>query len=321
MKPIAKSPIKMAAGAPLLAAAGWIGYSALFVDHDVPLPAAIDAESNELFGRAGRLGYYVAGSGRPALLIHSVNAAASAFEMRPIFDALRTTQRVYALDLPGFGRSDRSKRNYTPALFADAVHDMIDQLEAQCGTEPIDLVALSLGAEFAAIAALRVPQRIRSLALISPTGLAPWRTLRQRTALESALSLPLWSQAAYDLLVSEPSIRYFLRRVWGSDAVDDALVQYGYRTSHQRGARHAPFAFLAGRLFTQGIDHTYRTLACPIWIAHGTRGEFALSSEQLQPVPANWRVQAFDGGAMPQFEHAVEFSAAYRAFLKDVSDE
>ncbi len=70
-----------------------------------------------------RLSYYVAGNGPPLLLVHSINAAASAYEVRPIFERMVATNRVYAVDLPGFGFSDRSKREYTPRLYTDAIHE------------------------------------------------------------------------------------------------------------------------------------------------------------------------------------------------------
>jgi pimeloyl-ACP methyl ester carboxylesterase len=74
------------------------------------LPAALNGERRESFGRAGRVSFYVAGQGAPLLLVHSINAAGSAYEVKPIFDALVGGRRVYAADLPGFGFSDRSKR-------------------------------------------------------------------------------------------------------------------------------------------------------------------------------------------------------------------
>lgn len=61
---------------------GWGTYSALGIDHAVSLPPAIDAERREFrSATAGRVSYYVAneGAGRPLVLVHSVNAAASAY--------------------------------------------------------------------------------------------------------------------------------------------------------------------------------------------------------------------------------------------------
>ena len=48
--------------------------------------------------------------GPPLLLVHSVNAAASAAEVRPLHEHYRATRTVLSLDLPGYGFSDRSDR-------------------------------------------------------------------------------------------------------------------------------------------------------------------------------------------------------------------
>ena len=72
---------------------------------NISLPVAVSAERLEVNERAGRLSYYVAGGGPPALVLHSINAAGSAYEVKPIFEVLSTTHRVYAPDLPGFGHS------------------------------------------------------------------------------------------------------------------------------------------------------------------------------------------------------------------------
>ena len=66
------------------------------------LPAALDADRREIDGRSGRLSLYVAGEGPPLLLLHSINAAGSAYEVRPAFEHARPTHRVYAPDLPGY---------------------------------------------------------------------------------------------------------------------------------------------------------------------------------------------------------------------------
>ncbi|MFN8539274.1 MAG: hypothetical protein U0232_17585 [Thermomicrobiales bacterium] len=71
------------------------------------------------------MSYYVAreAAGRPLVLLHSVNAAASAYEMWPLFEAYRKQRPVYALDFLGI--PERGERAYTPAPFAAAVEDLL----------------------------------------------------------------------------------------------------------------------------------------------------------------------------------------------------
>jgi len=300
---------------------------ALRVTDHLPLPPALPGERRETDGRAGRLGYYVAGAGEgvPLLLIHSVNACASAYEMRPIFERERDRRRrVYAVDLPGFGFSDRSPRDYRARLYVDAVHDMLDVIAADCGPEPVDAAALSLGCEFLARATTERPEALRSLALITPTGFSrgaerrrgPQGATREVTGLHRLLTFPLWSRALYDLLVSRRSIRFFLRKTFGSERIDEGLADYDYLTAHQPGARHAPYAFVSGRLFSADIRDVYERLELPVWLAHATRGDFKdFSGADWVHARPNWTVQAFDSGALPHFEQPDAFFAGYDACL------
>jgi pimeloyl-ACP methyl ester carboxylesterase len=104
------------------------------------------------------------------LLVHSVNAAGSAAEMAPLFDHYRKSRSVYALDLPGFGHSDRTDRRYMPRLMTDAILACLERIGSLHGGVAADVLALSLSGEYAVRAQLEHPHRVRKLALISPTG-------------------------------------------------------------------------------------------------------------------------------------------------------
>lgn len=85
------------------------------------LPPALAAERFECsHPHTGRISCYAAleSGGPPLLLVHSINAAAAASEVRPLFDHYRATRSVFAVDLPGYGFSERSDRAYTPGLLA-----------------------------------------------------------------------------------------------------------------------------------------------------------------------------------------------------------
>lgn len=290
----------------------------------VVLPPAIPAERREIEGRSGRLSYYVSGQGAPLLLLHSINAAGSAHEVGPAFEHARRSRRVYAPDLPGYGFSDRSERRYDIPLFCDAIRDMLAVIAADLGKQRIDALGLSLSAEFLARVAAVEPARFRSLTLVTPTGFrrgsdkmrAAAGTNREVPGLYPALTFPLWRGALYGALVSRVSIRYFLGRTFGSKSVDTGLVDYAWQTTHQPGAHHAPYAFLSGRLFSADIRTVYEQLDMPVWLAHGTRGDFSDFSEAgwLRTRP-NWTVQPFETGALVHFEQPDEFFRSWDAFL------
>jgi pimeloyl-ACP methyl ester carboxylesterase len=314
----------LALGIPALAAAAWIAYSAIAIPHRLRLPPAVPGKRRETKGRAGRLSHYVAGQGPPVLLLHSINAAGSAYEVRPIFERLSTQRRVYALDLPGFGFSDRSRRRYDVPLYVDAVHDLLDVIAAEHGQVPVDGLALSLSAEFLARAALERPARLRRLVLVAPTGLTPADSrhvgppgsTREIPGLEALAGAAPWDRALFDLLSSTASIRFFLERTFGSRRIDTGLLHYDYLTTHQPGAQHAVYAFLSGRLFSRDMRRVYERLTLPIWVAHGHRGDFDnLGGSGWARRRANWSFREFPTGAFPQFEQPREFIRELEAFL------
>lgn len=289
------------------------------------LPAAVSGERFEFNSPAGLLSVYVAGKGPPLLLIHSINASASAAEMRPLHEHYRATRTVFSIDLPGYGFSDRSDRAYTPRLMTDAVHAVTAHMALRCGPAPIDALALSLSCEYLARAAAEAPDRYRSVALVSPTGfrgLRPWRaapgSTRGQPWLYKALRGPGagWGGAVFRGLTKPGVIRYFLRRTWGSKDIDEVLWAYDLLTTQAFGAQHAPLHFLAANLFSADIHSVYEQLAMPVWMSHGVRGDFTdYRSKMIVEARHNWQFSVFQTGALPYFELLQDFCNDYDRFL------
>jgi len=299
-------------------------------ERGVPLPPALSGERREFDSRAGRLCYYLAepavptaAPARPLLLIHSVNAAGSAYEVKPIYEHYGRQRPVYALELPGFGFSARAEVRYTPRLMTDAIHAMLGEIARRHGTAPVDALALSLGCEFLARAAQESPAAFASLALVSPTGFdqrgpfaGPPGSTRGMPLLHGVFTFPLWTQRVFTLLTSRPSIRFFLEKTWGSKEIDEGVFEYAWLTTHQPGARFAPYDFVSGFLFSRDISRVYLALQLPVWMVHGVRGDFV----DYRAAPAfarkpNWQVVSLPTGALPHFEMPAEFIRRYDAFL------
>jgi pimeloyl-ACP methyl ester carboxylesterase len=296
------------------------------------LPAPVSGQRHEIGSPIGRLTYYAATpeGGRkmpPLLLIHSINAAGSAYEVKPLYEHYRQSRTVYALELPGFGHSERGKREYTVRMMTDAILLMVSEIQNVHGREPIDALAVSLSSEFLARAVSETPLKFRSVALVSPTGFTSrdaktqWRQgTRGMPWLHAFFEFPPWSKAFFRLLTSHASIRYFLRKTWGSPDIDEGLAEYDYLTTHQPGAQHAPYYFVSGFLFSEDIIRIYHSLTLPVWMSHGVRGDFVDYSNKTQVADrANWTIQVFPTGAMPHFEAKDAFVRAYDAFLTGAS--
>jgi hypothetical protein len=117
--------------------------------------------------------------------------------------------------------------------------------------------------------------------------------------------------------LSRPSVvRYFLQRTWGGKNIDETLWAYAVRCAHVDNAEQAPLSFLSGGLFSADMHNVYESLSLPVWVVHGTRGDFTdYRALNLVRDRANWQVTVMQAGAMPYFEDIGAFMASYRAFL------
>jgi pimeloyl-ACP methyl ester carboxylesterase len=307
----------------------WIFYSRFGIDHNLPLNVANEAKRARFRSeQAGFLSYYADISAEridaplppPLVLIHSINAAGCAFEMRPIFQAYRGLRDVYALDLPGFGFSERANRVYSYDLYKQAIIDLVERI----GT-PVDVIALSLSCEFAARAALERPELFRSLTMISPSGFNFRDDKRASQAASQSgssdtlyrfFSFPLWAQPFYDLIATRRSIHYFLQQSFEGH-VDPDLEAYGYATTHQTGARFAPLYFVSGKLFSPNIrEDIYEKLTLPVLVLFD-RDTFVRFDTLPQTIDqrANWHaVRIAPTKGLPQFEKLSEVTHALDEF-------
>ncbi|WP_291423381.1 alpha/beta hydrolase [Deinococcus sp.] len=260
----------------------------------------------------GKIVYYAdsRGTGRPLVLAHSINAAGSAYEMKPLWDTYVGTRPVYALEFPGFGSSERRDVQYTPELMTSALRALV----AELGTD-VDMVSLSLGSEFAARAALSEP-RIKSLALLSPSGFSqPRGSSQSANSSERYNRLSAIGSPLYAALRTRPSIHYFLSRSFRGPVPGD-LIDYAMETTRQPGAKYAPLHFVSGRLFTpDAYGDLYSKLTTPTLVLYDQDG--FVSFERLpqfaqQPNATVVRIPDTDG--LAHWEKMSETKAALDAF-------
>ncbi len=269
-------------------------------------------------------------SATPLLLVHSINATASAIEMAPVFERQSQRRPVIAIELPGFGAADRPDMFYTPALMNDAIAAAIDWVQQHVARGPVDIMAFSLGCEFATMVVLDNPSKVRTLTLIGPTAMEQRRKderfeggrTRLMAGMQKVLRRKGFGKSVFSLLTTRLSMRWFLSRAWGGANFDARLLEHGRQCAHAADAHHAPLDFVSGALFTRGIIECYRKVRVPLWVAHGIRGSFSeygacperAGDGSLEGSRSVLRTP-FNTGAFPHFEQAEAFDAAYEKFL------
>lgn len=125
-----------------------------------------------------RVHYRRAGAGPPLLLLHALGE--SSYSWTPVMPALATSHTVLAPDLPGFGDSTPGQDPPTPQHYADVARKFLTALDVG----PVTVIGNSFGGTAAIRLAVRNPDAVARLVLVSSAGLGRYvhAALRAMTA-------------------------------------------------------------------------------------------------------------------------------------------
>ena len=105
----------------------------------------------------------------PLVLLHGMGAGLAMFVLN--FSALAADRTVYAIDLPGFGRSSRVDFSSSPGEIEAEYVDCLDAWRMKVGLERINLVGHSFGGHLTGLYALKYPQHLHTATLADPWGM------------------------------------------------------------------------------------------------------------------------------------------------------
>jgi pimeloyl-ACP methyl ester carboxylesterase len=309
--------ILLSGGAILGAAAAYNAFARKGVDKITNL---IGGDEGGFDWRDRRVAFTKRGKGPPILLIHGIHAAAWSYEWRNNVDALARTNTVYTLDLLGFGMSERPAIRYSARLYISLISDFVSRVI----DEPTVLVATSLSGAYAIVLAARDPLRFPAVALIAPSGLV---SLNEPVGLGGeagrlVVDTPIAGTAMFNALVSRPQLRRNLINAYSNDSlVTHELVEIYYATSHQRGARHAPAAFLSGHLNID-VRNALRRLSQPALLVWGEQGSNAPVEEfrGFREIKRDFEISVLSpAGDLPHDERAEDFNVILSTWLNRLS--
>src|SRR5438094_5536346 len=152
--------------------------------------------------------YVCGGVGPPRVVIHVLGGSV-AVEFYYTLEPLAAHHQVLAIDLPGFGKSDKPVLAYTIDLFVKAVRDLM----ASEGLERAAVMGVSMGGRVALGLALDSPQLVERLVLVDALGVGPpRRVLAYRILLTRGLGELTLRGTARALRRMNPAT---IRRFWG----------------------------------------------------------------------------------------------------------
>ncbi len=246
------------------------------------------------------------GAGEAVVLVHGW--ASSSFSWRRIVPSLSQRFRVVALDLPGFGLSQRLPGGLDLGPVREVLLGLLDRI----GVGEFSLVGHSMGGAISSYVAATTPERVRRLVLVNPS-LFGAEGGRRPLALDLVRREPIGSLLV-KFMVRRSVVRSILRRVYvRKEALDEESVE-GYYESVRSSGKTLIEAFRIIRGFDQSV---MRELSCPVFFVLG-RHDILVPYEKNLNLAREIGAEVFvdeTSGHNPHEENPEEISKVIADFL------
>ena len=157
------------------------------------------------------INYITEGEGKNILIIHGWGADIET--VMPVFNHLKNRFKVYAIDLPGHGKSDKPKEVWGTGDFADTVKTFIDKL----GIDDVTLIGHSHGGRISIVLASQYTELINKIILIDSAGIIPKRHFKYYVKVYTFKALKKLYNAFYFWNDKEERMKKFYKKFGSTD--------------------------------------------------------------------------------------------------------
>ncbi len=260
-------------------------------------PATIEMRSKGVVLKDNIVVHYLeAGQGPVLVLVHGLGSSSEVW--RDSIRYLARGYRVVALDLPGYGKSDKPRSDYSIEYHAAALNDFIDAL----GAGKVALVGNSMGGWISAITALNHPEKVSHLILVDSAGL-------RRDKFPSINLNPSTKEEMRALLLALFADKSFVTEKLVND-------QWEYRKDI-RSTVQATLESLKTKLPL--LDDRLKNIKVPaliIWGREDTLTPLAYAERFAKGIPGSKLVVIDSAGHIPQVEQPAAFYRAVKGFVR-----
>jgi pimeloyl-ACP methyl ester carboxylesterase len=265
----------------------------------------------------GQVVYHESGLGSPLVFVHGVYVGASSYEWSKVYPHFAGTHQVLAVDLLGFGESERPDQ---PFSATDHVQALVEFIRAKSGGERASVVASGLGAGFATLLAAQHPDLVERLILLMPVGRVEFgrRRLPKRYGLFSRV--PIANRTVYRRYLSTRiRIRAWLKSFGFVDPekIADETVDVFTNCAQQFGADRAIFQWMSRR-FDLDLEKRLGELSQPVTLVWGEKAVNPPleTGYRLQPIAKQCRLVVLPNlGLLAPLESPMQVAEALRKEL------
>ncbi|MFZ5443730.1 MAG: alpha/beta fold hydrolase [Myxococcota bacterium] len=292
------------ASLPLVAVLG-LALSGCLHFHTGPMPGE-PKDATYLSVDGTRVRYVDVGEGPPVVLLHGF--ASSIENWLTVMPRLVKDHRVIAIDLRGFGWTDRPVADYSPAAQAKLLKAVLDER----GVGKLSLVAHSWGSSVALAFALANPEQVERLALYDA-----WVYDSQLPSMFHMARAKGVGEVLFGLFYDQRAEERLTLGFYNPDLVTEQLVEDVERAFERPGTRAAALETVRGMRFDEQ-EPKYRTISIPtllLWGREDVVTPLSVGERLVRQLP-NAKLLVYPRcGHFPMLEAASESTRDLQAFL------
>lgn len=220
--------------------------------------------------RFGKIRYTRKGNGNPILLIHDLTVGSSVYEFNKIVDTLAANHEVYAIDLLGYGLSDKPNMTYTNYLYVQLITDFIKNIIKK----KTDVIATGDSSQIAVMVCHNDPEVINKMIFINPSSLYQSNQIpsKRTKLLKLLLDIPIIGTFVYNLFTNKATFEKIFKKDYYYNSIN---IEEKDILSYLEAA-HLPdytskyvFASYIGKYINTNIVHALKETNHSIYIIGG----------------------------------------------------
>jgi pimeloyl-ACP methyl ester carboxylesterase len=261
------------------------------------------------------------GSGPPLIFIHGLSGCwQNWLEQLPLF---ARDHRVIAVDLPGFGQSEMPAEEISISLYADAIDELMGELDI----EEARIVGNSMGGFVGAELTIQHPQRVERLVLLAAAGLSieSIRTERKKGLRHRAENIVFFSLGHIASRSHQVALRPRLRHALLLVVAAHPQKLPGPLAAQQvLGSGKPGFSDALEAMCRYPLRDRLEKIGCPTLILWGDKDRLvpvkdAAIFEEL--IPDARKIVYEDTGHVAMMERPARFNSDVKAFLDEAPGE
>jgi pimeloyl-ACP methyl ester carboxylesterase len=252
------------------------------------------------------------------ILIHGLGSYLPAWNKN--IEDLSKNYRTIAIDLPGYGKSQKENIQVSMAAYAQTVLQLMDKLKIKQAV----LVGHSMGGQIAITAALQAPERVKKLVLAAPAGLETF-TEQQKQLFKMTVTPESVQNTSPDKAAANIKINFYQMPADAQFMVDDRLQM---ATSPDFANYSKAVAASVAAMIDEPVHEKLPQLQSPALIIFGEQ-DALIPNKYLNPTLTIQAVAAIgkeiiknsevvllpQAGHFVQYEQAEAFNKAVREFI------